>query len=122
MAVLSDKGSVCSQPLCQLRDFLPFKCEKCKKVVSWQKLRVSHRNHSLSVQFTRSKCNIAGFPVLDLFLQFCLEHSTFDKHDCPLKAAGDRRVYVCPICLDVIQVVWKRALLYKGFVPYEPPV
>ncbi|KAL8274068.1 hypothetical protein Esti_001910 [Eimeria stiedai] len=68
MAILSDKGLTCSDPLCKQRDFLPFHCNKCGNV-------------------------------------FCLEHYLPDSHACPKKQAGDRRVYVCSLCLDVVRLV-----------------
>lgn len=68
MAVLSDKGSICSDPLCRQRDFLPIHCNKCEKA-------------------------------------FCFEHYLPDCHRCPKKAIEDRRVYVCPACLDVVRLV-----------------
>ncbi|XP_026190930.1 zinc finger AN1 and C2H2 domain-containing stress-associated protein 11-like [Cyclospora cayetanensis] len=68
MAVLSDKGLICSNSLCRQRDFLPFRCEKCENV-------------------------------------FCLEHYLPDDHSCPKKNIGNRRVYVCPECQDVIRLM-----------------
>ncbi|KAL8432415.1 hypothetical protein Efla_000192 [Eimeria flavescens] len=68
MAIQSDKGMPCSDPLCKQRDFLPFHCNKCDMV-------------------------------------FCLEHYLPDCHSCPKKQVGDRRVYVCPSCLDVVRLV-----------------
>ncbi|CDJ56124.1 AN1-like Zinc finger-containing protein, putative [Eimeria maxima] len=35
---------------------------------------------------------------------FCLEHYLPDGHSCPRKNAGDRRVYVCQDCLEVISL------------------
>ncbi|KEP61999.1 UNVERIFIED_CONTAM: AN1 family Zinc finger domain-containing protein [Hammondia hammondi] len=65
MAVFSDKGDVCSQALCGMRDFLPFHCNKCSKV-------------------------------------FCVDHYVPESHNCPRIRSGDRRVYVCPTCLEAI--------------------
>ncbi|PHJ23377.1 an1 family zinc finger domain-containing protein [Cystoisospora suis] len=65
MAAFSDKGDVCSEPLCGMRDFLPFNCNKCNKV-------------------------------------FCVDHYAPDKHNCSRILAGDRRVYVCPTCLEAV--------------------
>ncbi|PFH35951.1 AN1 family Zinc finger domain-containing protein [Besnoitia besnoiti] len=72
MAAFSDKGDVCSEPLCGMRDFLPFNCNKCGSV-------------------------------------FCVDHFVPERHNCPRVRSGDRRVYVCPTCLEAVPMANEEA-------------
>ncbi|KAI8541539.1 hypothetical protein RHMOL_Rhmol08G0069400 [Rhododendron molle] len=61
-----DLGAHCQDPECKQLDFLPFKCDSCRKV-------------------------------------FCLDHRSYESHNCPKSDHKNRKVLVCETCSTSIE-------------------
>ncbi len=62
-----DIGKHCQYGTCNLKDFLPFKCDGCLKF-------------------------------------YCLEHYTYDSHECSNPNHNSNLMIICPLCLEHIKI------------------
>jgi len=57
-------------------------------------------------------CSLATCKMMDFLpftcdacaLPFCLDHRTYDKHQCPKAGDKDCRVFICPVCTNGIKI------------------